>query len=140
MSLPVGFLGAVFDSLSLFVTIFIVKRAIRSENMFVHTSYLSVDVLIAILASLWVLFVFMMSGWLVSYALAVPETIGSRFQLYEGRVATAFFDPLSPESLRNIFFGMVMGASALLPTLLHVFMACRSVLKVFSMRPRPKGS
>ena len=96
MSLPVGFLGAVFDSLSLFVTIFIVKRAIRSENTFAYISYLSVDVLIAILASLWVLFVFMMSGWLVSYVLAVPETIGSRFPIVRGKGRNRFLRPLEP--------------------------------------------
>ena len=36
-------------------------------------SPLSIDFLIAIVASLWVLFVFIISGWAVSYILAIPD-------------------------------------------------------------------
>ena len=55
---PVGLLGAVFDSLSFFVTIFIIRRALRSRSTLSYVAHLSVDLLIAILATWWVLFVF----------------------------------------------------------------------------------
>lgn len=47
--------------------------------------------------------------------------------LYEGRVWSALTNPFGPENIRNIYFGVVMGASALLPTLFHAFLAVRSV-------------
>ncbi len=129
MGFPVALFGAVFDCFSLLVTIFIIKRALLSEHNSSYILYLSVDLLIAFVASLWVLFVFMISGWLVSFILANPETIGSRVWLYEGRLARAINNPFDPENLRNIYFGIIMGASALLPTLLHLSLACLSFLR-----------
>ena len=129
MGFPVALLGAVFDCLSLLVTIYIIKRALLSKKNTSYVFYLCFDLLIAIAASLWVLFVFMMSGWVVSYILANPETIGSRVWLYEGRVESAIYNPFNPDNLRNIYFGVIMGASALLPTLLHISLACQSFLR-----------
>lgn len=134
MGFPVALLGAAFDCLSLLVTIFIIKRALLSERDLSYVMYLSVDLVIAILASLWVLFVFTVSGWVVSYILVNPETIGSRFWLYEGRVESAFYNPFNPDNLRNIYFGVIMGASALLPTLLHVSLAGQSFLRSGAVR------
>jgi len=131
MGFPVSLLGGAFDSLSLLVTILIIKRAIVSQNNLSYILYLSIDFLIAIVASLWVLLVFIVSGWVVSYVLAIPETIGSRVWLYEERVASAIDNPFN--NLRNIYFGVIMGASALLPTLLHIFLACHSFLKSVAM-------
>lgn len=133
MGFPVALFGGVFDSLSLFVTLFIIKQALSSKTNLSYVFYLSIDLFIAIAASLWVLFVFMISGWAVSYILANPETIGSRVWLYEGRVESAIFNPLNPDNLRNIYFGAIMGASALLPTLLHLYLACRSFLRSGAM-------
>lgn len=129
MGFPVALLGAVFDCLSLLVTVLIIKRALHSKDNSSYVFYLSIDFLIAVVASFWVLFVFTISGWVVSFILANPETIGSRVWLYEGRVAGALFNPLNPENLRNIYFGVVMGASALLPTLLHLSLACQSFVR-----------
>jgi type III secretory pathway component EscS len=129
MGFPVALLGAVFDCLSLLVTIYIIKKALHSKNNSSYVFYLSFDLLLAIAASFWVLFVFTISGWVVSLVLAHPESIGSRVWLYEGRVAGAIFNPLSPDNLRNIYFGVVMGASALLPTILHLCLACQSFLR-----------
>lgn len=126
---PVSILGAVFDCLSLLVTVYIVRQAIASNNNLKYIGYLSVDLLIAVVASMWVLFVFMISGWVVSLILQNPETMTSRTDLYQGRLHSAFTDPFSPTNLRNIYFGVVMGATALLPTLLHVLMALRSFLR-----------
>jgi hypothetical protein len=133
MGFPVALLGAVFDCLSILVTIYIIKRALLSKRNSLYILYLSTDLLIAIFASLWVLFVFTISGWVVSYVLANPETIGSRVWLYEGRVESAFYNPFNPDNLRNIYFGIIMGASALLPTLLHISMACLSFLRSGAM-------
>jgi len=123
---PVSFLGAVFDSLSLFVTIFIIRRAVASDSNLVYLGFLSVDLLIAILATFWVLFAFVVSGWLVSALLAIPETMDSRATLYQGRFTDLLNNPFSADNLRNVYFGIVMGASALLPTLFHLFLACKS--------------
>ena len=64
---PVGFLGALFDSLSFFITINIIKRALRNKGNVAYIAHLSIDILIAILATLWVLFVFTISGWIVGF-------------------------------------------------------------------------
>jgi len=140
MGFPVGVLGAVFDCASLLVTLWIVRRALNSQNNSSYVLYLSIDLLIALVASLWVLFVFTASGWFVSLILANPETMGSRVWLYEQRVESALFNPFDPNNLRNIFFGVVMGASALLPTLLHAFLACQAFVKSGAARLRPNRS
>jgi hypothetical protein len=129
ISFPVGFMGAMFDSLSLFVTLYIIRRALVTESNLKYMSYLSVDIVIAILATFWVLFVFMFSGWLVSFIITQPETFGSRADLYSGRIWNAIRNPFSDGNLRNIYFGVIMGASALLPTLVHAGMAAWSVLR-----------
>lgn len=133
MGFPVALFGGAFDSLSLLVTILIVKRALKSKNNSSYVLYLGIDLLIAIVASFWVLFVFIVSGWMVSYVLAIPETIGSRVWLYEERVASAISNPFNSGNLRNIYFGIIMGASASLATLLHIFLACQSFLRSVSM-------
>lgn len=126
---PVALFGAVFDCLSLLVTLFIIRRALATESNVRYLSYLSVDILIAFLATFWVLFVFLVSGWLVSFVIAHPETLTYRTGLYQGRLYDALFHPLNPANLKNIYFGIIMGASALLPTLFHFGMAGWSFLR-----------
>lgn len=126
---PVAVLGAVFDCLSLLVTLYIVRRALASKSNLSFFGYLSVDLLIAILATLWVLFVFILSGWLISLIVAHPETLVERRHLYENRLWGAFENPFARHNLKNIYFGTIMGASALIPTLVHIFLACRSLLR-----------
>ena len=137
---PVAVLGALFDSLSLFVTLLLIRRALSAKSNVSYVGYLSVDLFIAVLATFWVLFAFMISGWVVSLVLQVPETMSDRTSLYSGRFASALTDPFSRENLRNIYFGMIMGASALLPTLFHLAMAGRSLVKtVASVARLTKG-
>lgn len=142
ISFPVGIMGAMFDSLSLFVTLFIIRRALVTQNNLKYMSYLSVDIVIAILATFWVLFVFMISGWLVSFIVTQPETLGYRAHLYSSRIHDALTNPFSEGNLRNIYFGIIMGASALLPTLIHAGMAAWSVLRAGLewTRTRAQGS
>ncbi len=134
MGFPVALLGALFDCLSLLVTIAIVKQALNAKTNSSYVFYLSIDLAIAVAATFWVLFVFTVSGWVVGYLLANPETIAARVWLYEGRVKGAINHPTNPNSLRNIYFGVIMGASALLPTLLHLSLACQSVLRSGAVR------
>ena len=61
LQFPVGILGGFFDSLSLIITIYMVKRAISSYSNFMYIAHLSVDLLIACIATMWVLFVFIFS-------------------------------------------------------------------------------
>ena len=136
---PVAMLGAVFDSLSLFVTLLLIDRALAAKSNLSYVGYLSVDLFIAVLATFWVLFAFMISGWIVSLVLQNPETITERTNMYSGRFWDALSNPLDRENLRNIYFGVLMGASALLPTLFHIGMALRSLLRtVIEAMPLPR--
>ena len=75
------------------------------------------------------LLVFVVSGWIVNQILANPETLGARTILYETRFWSALTNPFAGENARNIYFGIIMGASALLPTLFHIYLAIRSALQ-----------
>jgi hypothetical protein len=123
---PVGILGAVFDSLSLFATVYMVRGALRASSNTSYVAHLSVDLGIAALATLWVLFVFSVSGWLVSAVGAVPESLGARNGAYQDRLVRALQDPTGREEIRNIYFGVLMGLSAMLPTLTHLYLSMRA--------------
>ena len=51
VQVPVAILGALFDSLSLYITLLVVRNALRSRSNFSYISHLSIDVLIAIAAT-----------------------------------------------------------------------------------------
>ena len=131
---PVGFLGALFDSLSFFVTISIAKRALKTTSTTSYMAHLSVDLLIAILATWWVLFVFSVSGWLVSLIQLQPESLAQRNYVYEQRLAEALQNPTETKNLKNIYFGIIMGISAMLPTFTHLSLSVHSIFKY--LRPR----
>lgn len=121
MQFPVGILGAVFDSLSLIVTVFMVRCALASTSNSSYVMHLSIDIGIAVLATFWVLFVFSASGWMISLLGAQPESLLVRNAAYQDRLVQALQDPTGQEELRNIYFGILMGLSAALPTLTHVY-------------------
>jgi hypothetical protein len=130
VSFPVGFLGALFDSLSFFVTIHIIRRALEARGSAEYVAHLSLDLLIAVVATFWVVFVFSFSGWII-------HTIEANHQVFterQGRYNTMLTDAIaSPtDNLRNIYFGIVMGMSAGLPTLIHVALFLRSVSRALS--------
>ena len=131
---PVGFLGALFDSLSFFVTVFIAKRALRTSSTRSYVAHLSVDIVIAILATWWVLFVFSFSGWMVSLIQHQPESLTQRSYVYERRLVDAVKEPTKTQNLKNIYFGAVMGISAMLPTFTHLSLSAYSVLKYLKLR------
>ena len=140
---PVGFLGALFDSLSFFITIYIIRRALHTESSAEYIAHLSIDLLIAILATFWVLLVFILSGWLINslfgnaYVSANSEQLISRQDRYENLLLNALLNPLG--NLRNIYFGLIMGISASLPTCIHFYMFLQSGLRTVA-RQRVKPS
>jgi len=128
VQVPVGILGALFDSLSFFITIYIIRRAVRSSSMSNFMSHLSLDLVIAVLATFWVVFVFSVSGWIVSLTEPVEEVLSERNALYRNRVINAVRQPT--RHWRNIYFGLIMGASAMIPTCIHIVMALKSIYQV----------
>ena len=145
VQIPVAILGALFDSLSLYITLVVVRKALLSTSNLSYISHLSVDLLIAVAATFWVLFVFSISGWLVSFfpaeeaelknkvqvqinAQVHKETLTDRGKLYEKRVTDAINNPTGKDEMKNIYFGIVMGISAMIPTAIHISCA------LFSMR------
>ena len=129
LQFPVGFLGALFDSLSFFVTIWIIRRALASTKTRDYIFHLSLDFFIAILATLWVLFVFTFGGWLISLWEPAPENFVERSAKYTNRAVQAIQDPIGRENTKNIYFGLIMGVSAALPTFLHLLLFCWSIVK-----------
>ena len=110
LQFPVGILGALFDSLSFFITVLIAKRALKTTSLGSYIAHLSVDIIIAIVATWWVLFVFSFSGWLISFVQHSPESFAGRANEYEARVMAAVANPTNKNSLKNIYFGRELSA------------------------------
>ena len=127
LQFPVGILGGFFDSLSLIITVYMIKRAITSSSSFMYLAHLSVDLLIACIATMWVLFIFIFSGWLIGFLILNPENLLLRKNIYEERVISAINNPTGKSEFKNIFFGIIMGLSAMLPTLLHLYLFLKSI-------------
>ena len=123
LQIPVGFFGALFDSLSFFVTIWIIRRALAARKTSEYVFHLSLDLIIAIVATFWVLFVFTFGGWLISIWENAPEQPTSRGAKYTNRAVQAIQDPMGRENAKNIYFGVIMGVSAALPTSFHIFLS-----------------
>ena len=146
IQVPVAILGALFDSLSLYITLLVVRSALNSRSNFSYISHLSVDDLIAIAATFWVLFVFSISAWIVSFVpteeiivrkevVVKKQTLSDRGKLYEGRVSAAIKNPTGEDEMKNIYFGIVMGFSAIIPTAVHISCAFFS-LRLFLYREK----
>jgi len=128
LQIPVGFFGALFDSLSFFVTIWIIRRALAARKTSEYVFHLSLDLIIAIVATFWVLFVFTFGGWLISIWENAPEQLTSRGAKYTNRAVQAIQDPMGRENAKNIYFGVIMGVSAALPTCFHILLFLSSLL------------
>ena len=131
LQFPVGILGALFDSLSFFVTIWIIRRALAAKKTSEYVMHLSLDLIIAVIATFWVLFVFASGGWFISLFETVPEELTVRREKYTTRAVQALQDPTGRENAKNIYFGIIMGVSAALPTCLHLFLFFRSCTRAF---------
>ena len=129
LQFPVGILGALFDSLSFFVTIWIIRRALIAKSTTEYVMHLSLDLVIAVIATFWVLFVFTTGGWFISLFESAPEELTLRSEKYTTRTVQALQDPTGRENAKNIYFGIIMGVSAALPTCLHLLLFFRSCLQ-----------
>ena len=129
LQIPVGFLGAFFDSLSFFVTIWIIKRALAASKTSDYIFHLSLDLIIALLATMWVLLVFTCGGWIISLWENIPEQLTERSAKYTNRAMQAIQDPTGRENIKNIYFGIIMGVSAALPTCFHFFLFLFSIFQ-----------
>lgn len=141
VQIPVAILGALFDSFSLYITLLVVRRALLSRSNFSYISHLSIDMLIAIAATFWVLFVFSISGWIVDFMTPEKkiktktnteittnlETLEARNKVYTDRAIAAINNPTGKEEMKNIYFGIVMGFSAIIPTCIHILCALISL-------------
>jgi uncharacterized protein with PQ loop repeat len=136
LQIPVGILGALFDSLSFFVTIWIIRRALASTKTAEYVFHLSLDLVIAVIATFWVLFIFTFGGWIISLWETAPEQLAERGTKYTNRAIQAIQDPTGRENAKNIYFGLIMGVSAALPTCMHLGLFFYSVIKRF--RPEKK--
>ena len=141
---PVGVLGSIFDSFSFFVTIYIIKRAIKVNKSINYIAHLGIDVIIAVLATFWVLFVFIVSGWIINQidlislneikknSIVHTYELDERTAGYNNLVKSAIRNPI--KNLSNIYFGLIMGLSAMMPTLIHISMFLKAFKKVLSER------
>jgi len=129
---PVGILGALFDSLSFFVTIYIVRRALQTRSVRTYIGHLSLDFVIAVIATFWVLFVFSFSGWLIYLFEDRQVSLMARNAGYLAKPMEALERPT--ENIRNIYFGLIMGMSAMLPTCLHISLFFKAVYMRFRFR------
>ena len=127
MQFPVGFLGALFDSLSFFITVWIARRALKTTSLPSYIAHLSIDVLIAIVATFWVLMVFSVSGWLVGMLQHSSQSLAESSAKYESRLTDAVKDPTGRENIKNIYFGVMMGFSAMIPTMIHLYLSAQSI-------------
>ena len=146
---PVAILGAIFDTLSFFITIYIIKKALKSMDASHFIGHLSIDLVIAVLATFWVLFVFSTSSWMIRQIspLISPMvgpimgqinevkvfSLSERQNIYQERATDALQEP--GKHLLNIYFGLVMGVSAMIPTCIHLYMAFRSLVLVKVLNP-----
>ena len=143
LQIPVGFFGALFDSLSFFITIWIIKRALAASKTSEYVFHLSLDLFIAIVATFWVLFVFTFGGWLISLWESVPEQLSERGTKFASRAVQAIQDPIRRENAKNIYFGLIMGISAALPTCFHLLLFFSSIFKKAKkavVPPKSEGS
>ena len=59
--------------------------------------------------------------------IAKPESLEGRNKVYADRAISVINNPTGKEEMRNTYFGIVMGFSAIIPTCLHIFCAVYSL-------------
>tara|TARA_B100000035_G_scaffold270320_1_gene244592 strand:- start:163 stop:531 length:369 start_codon:yes stop_codon:yes gene_type:complete len=114
----------------------------------IHIAHLSIDLVIAVLATFWVILVFIISVWAVSFI----ETIGYTEELIQtydhetninksiSKYVSTVNDAIKSlsKNIENIYFGLIMVYSAMLPTMIHFMMFLKSFF--YSMIGNQKGS
>ena len=69
---------------------------------------------------------------------SVPEQLTERGNKYTARAVQALKDPTGRENAKNIYFGLIMGISAALPTFLHVTLFISSLVRKIKITLFPK--
>lgn len=151
IQMPVECLGARFDSLSFLVTACVVRRAMLTPCNAGYIGHLGIDLLIAALAACRVLFVLRVWGWLVGLidlgpALASPpHAMSSQDVLAQGagvqqqRMAGAIDYPTHAQSVKNMYFRVMIGIFAMIPAFIHVSLPVFPALKVSVPGPGFEG-
>ena len=67
-----------------------------------------------------------------------PEELADRGTKYTNRAIQAIQDPTGRENAKNIYFGLIMGVSAALPTFLHLGLFISSALRCFKLGKKEK--
>ena len=67
-----------------------------------------------------------------------PEELADRGTKYTNRAIQAIQDPTGRENAKNIYFGLIMGVSAALPTFLHLGLFISSALRCFNFGKKEK--
>ena len=68
-----------------------------------------------------------------------PEQLADRGTKYTNRAIQAIQDPTGRENAKNIYFGLIMGVSAALPTCLHIGLFLFSVIKKWIPETKKDG-
>jgi hypothetical protein len=72
--------------------------------------------------------------------LPVGESLAQRATYYQGHIEDVVNDPISKHAFKNVYFGLVMGASALIPTLAHAGMASHALFRTGKSRLFRRGA
>ena len=98
------------------MTIFIVRRALLTVSTKIYIAHLSIDLVIAVLATFWVILVFIISGWAVSFIETLGQSeeliqtydhetnINKRADKYVSTENDALKNP--SKNIQNIYFGL----------------------------------
>ena len=144
LQIPVGLLGALFDSLSFFNHLDYSGLLCQQNPHLEYVFHLSLDFIIAILATLWVLFVFSFGGWLISLLEQAPEELGQRVQNNHPKSGASNTGPHSKRKPKKMFilafnYGIICSPSCLHLTLFawsilrQILIVCKIALKKVSM-------
>lgn len=105
---------------------------------------ISIDLLIAIIATFWVLVIFILSGWAVSYFEIINQPkefielydhetkINKRTDKYINTANDAIINP--SENIQNIYFGIIMGFFAMIPRVIHFSMFLKSLYRSLKIK------
>ena len=118
-------------SLSLLLYLLFAAPYVPKKNL-EYVSHLSLDLVIAMLATFWVLFVFSFAGWLAHLFESVRQDLGGRNEDYGRMLVDALSNPFANK--RNIYFGLIMGVSAMLPTCGHILVFLLSFYRTIFLR------
>jgi len=99
IQLIVALMGGLFDSLSFFITIWLIRKASRAFNTLKFFGILSVDLIVAALATAWVLLVVLVATWLVNPENPLTNTHPAPVVIEQPMEAVTLIPPASVEKI-----------------------------------------